>query len=128
MAILKKSHDLSKTMKLTIHDLKSLLVIEQISTNQESYNLKVSGSNASINEINNWPSEHRQDISLMIGIAQYLVRGPGGAIANHALTIPNYKIYVKTLKQLICIVKKDSIIWQPGTENLQTRFNNGGRK
>jgi hypothetical protein len=73
-----------------------------------------------------WPLEYKQNITLILNVAQYIVRGGG---KKHAFTIPTYKIFVKRMnplcaaKELVCIVKAEYVLWQSYTDDVKQQFN-----
>ena len=113
-------------MPLTIPSFKLFPPVEQEYLEHEYFNLSINGGHAIIKEINSWPIEYKQNISLIIAVAQFIVRGCG---RKHDLTIPAYKVFVKYIndrketKKLVCTVRVELLFWHRNTDDFQELHN-----
>ena len=81
--------------------------------------LSTSGSYKVINDLNKSAIEYRQNITLMVTAAKEFAKQVN---ANIQIAPTNYRVHVKQNDKLICIVSKNDIEWQAGTEHLQSRY------
>jgi len=81
--------------------------------------LSTSGSYKVINDLNKSAIEYRQNITLMVTAAKEFAKQVN---ANIQVAPTNYRVHVKQNDKLICIVSKNDIEWQAGTEEIQKRY------
>src|SRR6188768_1271617 len=93
--------------------------VKNNATNDFPLKLSTSGSYKVINDLNKSAIEYRQNITLMVTAAKEFAKQVN---ANIQIAPTNYRVHVKQNDKLICIVSKNDIEWQPGTESLQSRY------
>jgi hypothetical protein len=91
---------------------------QEIKSGMPAYKLSISGAHKAVLIVNKWPIANRQNITLMIAVAQELSKklsGVGGT---------KQKVNIRDeAKNLICSVTLNEIEWMPQYKNVQREFN-----
>ena len=90
----------------------------EVKSGMPAFKLSISGAHKAVLIVNKWPIANRQNITLMIAVAQELSKklsGVGGT---------KQKVNIRDeAKNLICSVTLNEIEWQPQYKNIQREYN-----